>query len=314
MAIDPIDQNLLGCIIREDYTLESDARIMQETGQSVLWRASATSFSGRWAQLQSLGVTGIFLFNRYQKFRKLVPHWQKRGTCVSRGFHQALQHSYLWSLAEFVAVGEPVEIAYEPIYAGSRVYIGKGQLGSSDGSVGSWAGEWLAKYGAAVRGKYGAADLSSDSESWAVEYGKPGRVMPASLMEHMAQHTCAVHRVESNDEIADAIASGFGVARCWDTLFGNRDANGMSKPANKGAHCQAIVGVFLQPSGKLGFVELQSWGPNMPSGPNVLQTAGGPVLLPAGCYGVDARDYLKAQQSRWWEAHAVAVRAGNEWN
>lgn len=302
----------LGCVLNEEYTLESDERIAQETGRSVLWRDSAASYHGRWQSLVDRGVTGVFLWRDYQRIRPLVPHYQRRGTCVSRGFHMAIQHSYYSSIVKQLAVGNPVEIAYEPLYAGSRVYIGKGRLGESDGSVGAWCGEWMAKYGVAMRGVWGSADLRKDNERWAVDYGGPRDRMPEELLAHMKEHTCAVHRVRSNAEIADAIASDFGVARCWDTIFGDRDQNGMSQYARRGAHCQAVIGVFLQPSGRLGFVELQSWGPNKPRGPEMLQTAGGPVFLPPGCYGVDAQQYLRAQQSRWWEAHAVSVRVGQE--
>ena len=128
----------LGCVIQEDFTLEADEAIAKATGESAFFSDSTRTaqFNGRWEYLKSRGVTGVFLWERYQKFRPLVPHWQKRGTCVARGTHQAVQHSYYNALASGVQIGEAVELAWEPIYPIARVYVGKGQLSGEDGAVG----------------------------------------------------------------------------------------------------------------------------------------------------------------------------------
>jgi hypothetical protein len=235
--------------------------------------------------------------------------------CVSRGFHQMIQHSYYNSLAAGVAIGDAIEIAYEPIYIGSRVYVGNSQI-SGEGSSGAWAGQWLSgingEGGLCQRGVYGGADITLDNERWSVANSNRGGGIPKEMMAECQKHTCRVHRVRKNSEIADTIASRFGAARCWDTLFGDRDANGFSKPSGTGAHCQAIIGVFVMKSGKTGFVELNSWGPNMPKGQRVLKYAGGEVTLPVGCYAVTEDDYLRAQQARWWECHTASIRVGQE--
>ena len=313
----PVDQSLLGCVLSEKFSDESDVRFA-EAGIQVDFRVSGTQFIGRWEELKRSGAVGVFLWKQAAKFRIYKPHRQRRGTCVARGFHRALEMSYLHTLGNKVAVGNPVDIAWEPIYAGSRVYPGKGQL-SGDGSVGAWAGEWLAGVkgngGFCQRGQYGSADLSKDNEQWAVANGNRGARFPKELLDECKSHTCSVHRLRANHEIADAIASYFGVARCWNTLFGNRNANGMSVASDTGAHCQAVIGVFVQPNGEDGFVEAQSWGDNIPSGPRELKLKGGESIeLPPGCYGVSWGEYQKAQQrSKWWEAHAVSVRSGQEY-
>ena len=234
--------------------------------------------------------------------------------CVSRGHHQALQHAFYNGLKTGTNVGRAGEIAYEPIYAGSRVYIGKGRI-RGEGSVGAWAAQWLAGVngvgGFCERGVYGSADLRQDNERWAVANSDAGDKMPPELLKELQQHTCLSHRLRNNSEMADCIASRIGIARCWDTLFGDRDANGMSRAASRGAHCQAIIGVFLMRDGKTGFVELQSWGPNNPRGQRVLKYAGGEITLPAGCYGVSEEEYLRAQRGHW-EAWASQVRRGEE--
>jgi len=308
----------LGCIIDEQATLETDAAIAQATGESAFFGDNPTTaqFVGRWEYLKSKGVTGVFLWERYEKFRPLVPYRQLSGTCVARGYNRAAEMSYYNALATGVQVGEPVEFAWEPIYTGSRVYVGKGQI-SGEGSVGSWAAQWLAGVngigGICRRGKYGTADLTLDDEPWAVRNSDRGDKMPPELLAECQKHTLSSHRVRNNAEIADAIASRFGVARCWDTLFGDRDNNGFSSPAGSGAHCQAAIGVFVRKDGGDGFVELNSWGAQMPKGPRVLKYAGGELTLPPGCYGVTAENYLRAQRDRFWEAHCVAIRKGQEY-
>jgi hypothetical protein len=313
----PVDQNLLGCVLSQQYAEISDQR-MSDAGMQVEFRVAQSQFSGRWEALKAQGVTGVFLWQQGLKFRPYRPHHQRRGTCVARGFHRALEASYLFTLANGTAVGEPVEIAWEPIYSGSRVYPGKGQI-SGDGSCGPWAGEWLAGVdgvgGFCKRGRFGSADLTNDNETWSVQNGDRGDRLPKELMDELQKHTCVVHRVRNNNEIADAIASYHGIARCWNTLFGNRDANGMSVASDTGAHCQAAFGVFIGANGEDGFVEAQSWGENMPSGPKMLKLKGGlQVELPAGCYGVSFSQYEKAQRrDSWWDAFAVGVRVGQEY-
>jgi hypothetical protein len=306
----------LGCILDEEATLETDAAIAQATGVSAFFgdNPDTAQFTGRWEFLKSKGVTGVFLWERYEKFRPLVPHFQRRGTCVARGTHQAVQHSYYNALATGVQIGEAAEIAWEPMYGGARVYVGGGRI-SGDGAIGAHAAAFVAGLkggGICRRGKYGTADLTRDNETWAVNNADRNDRFPPELMAELRQHTCRAHRVRNNTQIADALASKYAIARCWNTLFGNRDTNGFARPASNGAHCQAVIGVFVRKDGGTGFIELQSWGPNMPKGPRVLRYAGGEITLPAGCYAVTAEDYLRAQSDRFWESWAFQVRIGQE--
>lgn len=308
----------LGCEIREEWTLESDENIAKATGQPCFFGSNpdTASYVGRWEALKSRGVKAVFLFERYEKVRPLVPHHQRAGTCVSRGSHMAVQHSYYNAIVGGTTQGDGrIEIAYEPIYIGSRVYVGKNQI-SGEGSSGAWAAQWLAGVngigGLCLRQPYKTVDLTLSNEKWCVDNSYRGGGLPADILAECQKHTCRAHRVRNNSEIADAIASRFGVARCWDTLFGNRDKNGMSRPESKGSHCQAVIGIVVLRDGKTGFLEIQSWGSGMPSGPRTLKYAGGEILLPDGCYCVHEDDYLRAQQSKWWEAFAFTIRQGQE--
>lgn len=307
----------LGCVINEDWTLESDEKIAQSTGQSPFFsdNPETAPMNGRWNFLRSRGVKAVFLWERYEKVRPLVPHNQRSGTCVSRGFHMAAQHSYYNALTGGTAQGDGrIEIAYEPIYIGSRVYVGKSQI-NGEGSSGAWAGQWCAGVngvgGLCLRQPYKTVDLTLSDEPWCVKNSNRGGGLPADILAECQKHTCSVKRVRNNTEIADAIASRFGVARCWDTLFGDRDNNGFSHPSSTGAHCQAVIGVFVMKSGKTGYIELQSWN-DQPRGPRTLRYAGGEIMLPVGCYAVSEDDYLRAQQSAWWEAFCLNVKPGQE--
>ena len=308
----------LGCYIEEDWTLEADENIAKATGESPFFsdNPNTAQFNGRWEYLRSRGIKAVFLWERYEKVRSLVPHHQLSGTCVSRGFHMALQHSFYNSIVGGTSIGDgSIEIAYEPIYIGSRVYTGKSQI-SGEGSSGAWAAQWLAGIndigGACLRGYYKGVDLTNSNERWSVQNSNRGGGLPSDILAECQKHTCRSRRLRNNTEIADAIASRFGVARCWNTLFGPRDNNGFSKPSGTGAHCQAVIGVFVMKNGKTGYIEIQSWGPTKPSGPRLLKYAGGEIMLPLGCYAVSEDDYLRAQQARWWEAHAVSIREGQE--
>jgi hypothetical protein len=226
----------------------------------------------------------------------------------------AVQHSYYNALATGVQIGEAAEIAWEPMYGGARVYVGGGRI-SGDGAIGAHASAFVAGLkggGICRRGRYGSADLTLDNEAWAVNNADRNDRFPPELMAELAKHTCRAHRVRNNNEIADSIASKFGVARCWDTLFGNRDSNGFAKAASNGAHCQAVIGVFVMKDGRTGFVEINSWGSQLPRGPRTLKYAGGEITLPPGCYAVSEDEFRKAQQYRWWEAWAFSVRVGQE--
>lgn len=304
----------LGCILEEEYTLASDEAIAQATGESPLWRDSAVQWKGSWQRLKEKGVTLVFLLDAYQKaFGKFEPYWQKFGTCVGRGANTAAKCSLASAVLRGVNIGRTPDLSYELIYIMSRLLPGKGRL-RGDGSVGAWAAEVQSLYGMAERGVYGGFDFSQDNERLAVSMAEPNDRVPAALLDACKGHTFSTKRLEGNNAIADSIASNLGVYRCWNTLFGNRDANGMARPASTGAHCQAVVGVFVQPNGRTGFIEAQSWGPNMPKGPLTLKHAGGVLQLPPGCYGVDEDDYRQAQaSSRWWEAYACQLRLGSEW-
>lgn len=298
--------DVLGCILDEAET-EAACQALDDAGHVVDF-CQATDLEGHWNRLQNRGVTGVYLWdNEHERLGVIGADYQRRGTCVGRGTYRAIQQSYLYSITSGTEYGLPVKLAYEPIYIGSREVIGKGRL-SGDGSVGAWAARWVSEYGVVARAEYNGVNLSKDNESYSVKTKRIG----SDIIAEGKLHTVAAHRCRNVDDITDAIAAGYGVARCHGTLYGNRNANGEARPSRSGAHCQAIVGVYTRPDGSTGLVEQQSWGSNTPGGPSTLKTKGGPVELPSGCYGITTKDFQSAaRKSNWWEAWAFAVRPGN---
>lgn len=80
--------------------------------------------------------------------------------CVSHGWGRVCQDLLLVQIANGEEEWPGAEVAREPIYGGSRVEVGGGQLGGSDGSVGAWAAKWVQGWGLVVYKKYGSIDLS----------------------------------------------------------------------------------------------------------------------------------------------------------
>lgn len=280
----------MGCVLDEAIT-DSVTVAMQACGQDPIFTGSRPELAGNWSRLKSQGVKAVLLPRIASAYFPDRPaDYQRRGTCVARGTYRAAWLSYLHSINAKLLPGKPIILAYEPIYGGSRVEIGKGRIGG-DGSVGAWAADWLRLYGACERAKYQSADLSEDTptgqESIAVEWGSNG--IPADVEAACKKHPFRTHRTLNVEQQMDAVSGGYAGAFCRGRLNGSRDKYGMSRPAGSGAHCEAVVGVFVAHNGEDAVLMQQSWG-NQPSGPAVLKMQDGEFPLPQGCYGLFASD------------------------
>lgn len=172
-----------------------------------------------------------------------------RGFCV--GFGNAKMATL--SIAMMVKAGEiswpGADVAIEPIYGGSRWEVGTLKHGSNiarggDGSVGSWAAEWLLEWGVLLMQKYEQLDLSNYSESRCDEYGRRG--VPDNIEPTAKQYPLkAMTRVDSGDQAWSMIGQLYPLVHCSNQGFTmTRDSNGISRPSGSWAHCAGWSGRF----------------------------------------------------------------------
>jgi hypothetical protein len=159
---------------------------------------------------------------------------------------------------------------------------------------------------------YGSLDLSADPHDvTAKQLGQRG--IPAELMRIGAAHAIGgTTQIDSPQSYTDALWLRHWVTGGCDWLdTPTRDANGQCKPHERGAHCQGRVGVYIDQDGDVAIIKVQSWGPQMPSGPNAIVLHDGTrVVLPPAHYGIKAKyefNHLDASGDFW------ALMSGKGW-
>ncbi len=281
------------------------------------------SIKGAWARLKERGVKSVLLPQLMTKYFPLrAADFQNgnrsaspapdTGTCVARGTYRAAMLSYLHQIDSGNLYGKPVVLAYEPIYGGGRMTIGKGRMGNGGGMYGGWAAEFLSRYGACARNRYGPIDLSLDDPIGRTDlarvWGNQG--VPKEVLD-ACNHKFDAHLSRTIENQMDALACGFGGAFSRKVTGGKRDSNGMSRLTEPAAHCECVVGVFVAANGEDGILMQNSWK-EQPGGGSVLKMAGDQeYVLPQGCYGVFADDQSKALRSG--ESWHFELKQGNEW-
>lgn len=232
----------------------------------------------------------------------LPSHLQTIGDCVSHGTGKAVDVVKCVEIAsgeeeEFVA-----ETATEPIYAYSRVEVGKGQRGTSDGSVGAWGMEAI-KAGTLLRRKYDSVDLTTYNGQLAKKWGKPKAGVPDDLEPTMREHPIqTASLVTTYEEVRDAIANGYPVVVCSNQGFTTtRDKDGFAGPSGSWAHCMYLLAVddaFKRP----GCLCDNSWGDDWITGPKRLEQ-------PNGSFWIDAQ-IIHAMVSRNQDSYAISGYQG----
>lgn len=210
------------------------------------------------------------------------------GDCVSWGWaHGADVHlAVKWKLGE---TSEWKPAATEAIYGGSRVEARCGsdscKGGWGDGSYGGAAAKWGKTWGIVFRQPYDgyAFDLttydSRRAKQWG-NYGCGGDGDNGRFDGIAKQHPIDVALVESFEEAAAAIASGYPVPVCSGRGFSSqRDDQGFCRPSGSWSHCMCFIGVRYD---RRGLLCLNSWGTNWVGGPKW------PEDQPDGSFWVDA--------------------------
>lgn len=188
---------------------------------------------------------------------------QEIGDCVSQAYGHGID---LLASVEIAIGKEPEEFkptATEAIYGMARVDIG-GQRGSrSDGAVGAWGAKAVSTLGTVSREVVGPYS-GQRAKDWGAN-GVPSEIKAKAK----AQTVRVVSLVKTTTEAEDALANGYPIVVCSDQGFTmERDANGFCSPRGSWMHAMLVAAVRADATP--GFLILQSWGPNVPSGPTTL--------------------------------------------
>jgi hypothetical protein len=185
---------------------------------------------------------------------------QEVGDCVSQGAANAVNYLSAMEIVR-LSEGERYRPAFQPyIYGISRVQIGGGRLGNSDGSVGAWAAEGVRRFGILAADD---GDVPRYSGSLARQWGR-GVGPPAEFVErarpHVVRSTSLVTRYE---QVRDALANGYPVTVASNQGFQMRPRVDRGKawgvPSGSWAHQMCLIGVDDDPV-RPGCYCLNSWG------------------------------------------------------
>lgn len=188
------------------------------------------------------------------------------GSCVAFATVRAIEYTML---AE-IAAGDPemfASLAPEPVYAGSRVEVGKGKLGNHDGSIGAWAATFVRDWGILPQQILGEHDLTTYSEARCRRWGKDG--CPDDLEQLSRSHPVrSVTRVSTWTTAKQALANGYGIAVCSNQGFKMvRNEIGECRASGSWAHAMCLSGYTTLADGReLGRLD-NSWGPDAHTGP-----------------------------------------------
>jgi hypothetical protein len=197
------------------------------------------------------------------------PNEQTIGDCVSHGAAQAVR---TLMCVEIAIKGENekwiTDVATEPIYAGSRVEIGGGQLGTRDGSIGAWGAQWIKEWGILLRQLYNPYDLTTYSGAKARQWGRPENGCPDILEPIAREHPVrTVSLVQSYEDARDLIANGYPITVASMVGFNDtRDSEGFLRASGTWAH-QMFFSAVDDAHRRPGLLCENSWGPNWVTGP-----------------------------------------------
>lgn len=235
-----------------------------EAVESVMKELPFPIFGDVWEPIKDTGKgKTVLLYKVIETVAKTFPmRKQTIGDCVSQGAAYAVDAIKAVDIYLHKQFEEWVgETATEDIYAGSRVQIGGGRIGGGDGSVGAWAADYITKFGALARQKYGNVDLSVYDGNKARQWGMPNRGVPQELIPIAKEHPVQiVSRVDTYEQVRDLLANGYAITIASMQGFSNRrDAEGFAKPEGQWAHQMSILAIddeYKRP----GVLVQNSWG------------------------------------------------------
>lgn len=191
---------------------------------------------------------------------------QEIGDCVSMGMANCANYLQVVQIALGMnkTDGTPMDFhpSFQPyIYGVSRVQIGGGRLGGSDGSIGAWAAEGCKKYGILRADFTGVPPYSG---SVARQWGRSGP--PANFLNEAKQFLIQTYSpVMSYEQVRDALVNGYPVSvasnRGFRMTLQDRGGKLFGVPSGSWAHQMCFIGVDDTGSNP-GCYCMNSWGAN----------------------------------------------------
>ena len=227
-------------------------------------------------------------------FKKRLASWdqQQDGCCVSQGCGRSVQDSLVIDVAAGKAEWPGAEIATEPIYGGSRVQVGGGQLRGRDGSVGAWAAQWVHTYGVLPRFLYNEGGRQYDlrvydqnrSKQWGDD-GCPDALIPLAKIHPVT----ATALLQSADDLWAALGGGKPCSVASNQGFTMQRSEGYCQPSGTWGHQMCFRGRFIHPSKGKSFVLQNSWGDYLHGEDTIQYLLNGQIQteqLPQGAFAV----------------------------
>lgn len=182
---------------------------------------------------------------------------QEVGDCVSFSGKNVME--YL-QCSEILLNGDAEEFhpLFPPYFYGtSRVFIGGGRLGWSDGSVGVWLQDAVKKYGVLRRDDTTVPQYSGNlARKWG-QQGPPQNFVTEG-QKHLVQTTA---QILSAADAANALLNGYVVSVCSNQGFNMQiSSSGFHEARGSWGHAMTLIGFEDHPQYGLYFIILNSWG------------------------------------------------------
>ena len=182
---------------------------------------------------------------------------QEIGDCVSFGAKNACEYIICVQKALGLAPDEFRPVFPPYLYGCGRVFVGEGQMGNDDGSVGSWQAEAVQKYGVLAADEPNVPEYSgSVAKQWGYssnslnKFTDLGKVHPVK----------SAAQVTTWKEVVAAVSNGYPVTVASNQGFTMEPGNdGFHRPSGTWGHQMCIIGVddsYKKPYG----IILNSWG------------------------------------------------------
>lgn len=200
----------------------------------------------------------------YQVVRKVLgedtPNYpQQIGDCVSFGAKNATE--YL-TCCEMLMKGErqKYRAVFPPYYYGTgRVYVGNGQLGNEDGSLGSWMASAVMKYGTLFSDEN---DVPKYAGNIAKAWGGPSGRSHLDKWKPTASNYLvkSAAQIRGWDDLVAAIVNGYPCTVASNQGFSMEpDGRGFHRPQGNWGHQMCFIGVDDEYSEPYALI-VNSWG------------------------------------------------------